>query len=122
MDVCVCVPYDSSQRTQSTLSEESKEAYNLLIEKPTMEISGSSHGHYSLGLPVCHEPEESNPLRMLRSGGLTVVRPKIRGNKHQAARESRELKVNYPVTPYQQYFYKYYFVHFQKGTGVQVQC
>lgn len=41
------------------------------------------------------EPEEANPLRMLRSGGLTVVRPKIRGNKHNpnSSRDSREMKV-----------------------------
>ena len=75
---------------QSTLTEESKSAYNLLIEKPSVETTS---------LPVepvaAAEPEDSNPLRMLRSGGLTVVRPKIRGNKHQlqTLRDSRELKV-----------------------------
>ena len=75
---------------QSTLTEESKSAYNLLIEKPSVETTS---------LPAepaaVTEPEDSNPLRMLRSGGLTVVRPKIRGNKHQlqTLRDSRELKV-----------------------------
>lgn len=52
--------------------------------------------HHAVPAVAASEPEESNPLRMLRSGGLTVVRPIIRGNKHQfpTSRESRELKVN----------------------------
>ena len=76
---------------QSTLTEESKSAYNLLIEKPSVETTTS----LAVEPAAVAEPEDSNPLRMLRSGGLTVVRPKIRGNKHQlqTLRDSRELKV-----------------------------
>ncbi|XP_018347315.1 PREDICTED: tyrosine-protein kinase PR2 isoform X2 [Trachymyrmex septentrionalis] len=49
---------------QATLSEEAKEVYNSLVETPTLESTG-----------------DTNPLRMLRSG-LSIVRPRIRGNKH----------------------------------------
>ena len=77
---------------QSTLSEESKEAYNLLIGK--METTGIHQQQQQQQQAATGEAEESNPLRMLRSGGLTVVRPKIRGNKHQlASKETRDAKV-----------------------------
>ena len=70
----------------------------MLIEKPALDVgSGNSSSH---GLATPNEQEDSNPLRMLRSGGLTVVRPKIRGNKHQSVRESRELKVNCRICIY----------------------
>ncbi|XP_047363940.1 activated Cdc42 kinase-like isoform X6 [Vespa velutina] len=49
---------------QATLSEEAKEVYNSLVETPAIESA-----------------QDTNPLRMLRSG-LPVVRPRVRGNKH----------------------------------------
>ncbi|KAL6259951.1 hypothetical protein P5V15_009860 [Pogonomyrmex californicus] len=58
---------------QATLSEEAKEVYNSLVETPTLEST-----------------EDTNPLRMLRSG-LPVVRPRIRGNKHAT--------LGYPMSP-----------------------
>ncbi|XP_046652229.1 activated Cdc42 kinase-like isoform X3 [Daphnia pulicaria] len=78
---------------QSILTEESKSAYNILIEKPVADSPVISQ-HLPAAPTPPSEPEDSNPLRMLRSGGLTVVRPKIRGNKHhsQSSRDSRELK------------------------------
>jgi hypothetical protein len=80
--------------SQSILTEESKSAYNILIEKPVADNHVISQ-HLPAAPTPPSEPEDSNPLRMLRSGGLTVVRPKIRGNKHhsQSSRDSRELKV-----------------------------
>jgi len=56
--------YPFLQHIQATLSEEAKEVYNSLVETPTLESTG-----------------DTNPLRMLRSG-LSIVRPRIRGNKH----------------------------------------
>nr|CAD7397422.1 unnamed protein product [Timema cristinae] len=53
---------------QSSLSEEAKEVYNSLVEQP---------------LPSPPPPsQDTNPLRMLRSGAFPVVRPRVRGNKH----------------------------------------
>ena len=77
------------------MTEESKSAYNILIEKPVADSTATNQHLPAVPTPPS-EPEDSNPLRMLRSGGLTVVRPKIRGNKHhsQSLRDSRELKVN----------------------------
>ncbi|KAI4498987.1 hypothetical protein M0802_005853 [Mischocyttarus mexicanus] len=49
---------------KATLSEEAKEVYNSLVETPAIESA-----------------QDTNPLRMLRSG-LPVVRPRVRGNKH----------------------------------------
>ncbi|XP_043260816.1 activated Cdc42 kinase-like isoform X5 [Colletes gigas] len=51
---------------QATLSDEAKEVYNSLVEAP-----GVDGG------------QDTNPLRMLRSG-VPIVRPRIRGNKHSS--------------------------------------
>ncbi|XP_050716113.1 activated Cdc42 kinase-like isoform X2 [Eriocheir sinensis] len=66
---------------QSSISEEAREVYNSLVERPGLDPD-------SLGCrvepdsppPSDPEPAEHNPLRMLRAG--VTVRPKIRGNKH----------------------------------------
>nr|XP_050862207.1 activated Cdc42 kinase-like isoform X9 [Vespula vulgaris] len=52
------------KQATATLSEEAKEVYNSLVETPAIESA-----------------QDTNPLRMLRSG-LPVVRPRVRGNKH----------------------------------------
>lgn len=87
--------HSSPDDSQAILTEESKSAYNILIEKPVHDTTASNQQHLPAVPTPPSEPEDSNPLRMLRSGGLTVVRPKIRGNKHQSqsSRDSRELKV-----------------------------
>ncbi|XP_026280289.1 activated Cdc42 kinase-like isoform X4 [Frankliniella occidentalis] len=54
---------------QSTLSAEAKAVYSSLVEN-SADVSSSSAA------------SESNPLRMLRS--TPVVRPRVRGNKHQS--------------------------------------
>ncbi|XP_063223749.1 activated Cdc42 kinase-like isoform X2 [Bacillus rossius redtenbacheri] len=53
---------------QSTLTEEAKEVYNSLVEQP---IASSPPA------------QDTNPLRMLRSGAFPMVRPRVRGNKFQ---------------------------------------
>ncbi|XP_046397309.1 activated Cdc42 kinase-like isoform X2 [Ischnura elegans] len=85
----------SIQDIQSTLTEEAKAAYNSLVEQPALPAIAptiaplSLHHHHSqmnnprpapTTEPV--DPDETNPLRMLRSG--FGVRPRVRGNKHQS--------------------------------------
>ncbi|KAJ1528736.1 hypothetical protein ONE63_007126 [Megalurothrips usitatus] len=59
----------SIQDIQSTLSPEAKAVYSSLVENAA-EVSAAAAA------------ADSNPLRMLRS--VPVVRPKVRGNKHQS--------------------------------------
>ncbi|XP_043260817.1 activated Cdc42 kinase-like isoform X6 [Colletes gigas] len=54
------------KQATATLSDEAKEVYNSLVEAP-----GVDGG------------QDTNPLRMLRSG-VPIVRPRIRGNKHSS--------------------------------------
>lgn len=64
---------------QSSISEEAKEVYNSLVDRPGLcePLPYRSEPEP----PVCEsEPAEDSPLRMLRAG--VTVRPKIRGNKH----------------------------------------
>ncbi|XP_071534269.1 activated Cdc42 kinase-like isoform X2 [Panulirus ornatus] len=65
---------------QSSISEEAKEVYNSLVERPGLDCEPLAYR--SEPEPPINEPEpaEHNPLRMLRAG--VTVRPKIRGNKH----------------------------------------
>ncbi|XP_045605746.1 activated Cdc42 kinase-like isoform X1 [Procambarus clarkii] len=65
---------------QSSISEEAKEVYNSLVERPGLDCEPLAYR--SDPEPPISEPEpaEHNPLRMLRAG--VTVRPKIRGNKH----------------------------------------
>ena len=65
--------------TQSSISEEAKEVYNSLVDRPG--LCEPLPYRSEPDPPVCEpEPAEHNPLRMLRAG--VTVRPKIRGNKH----------------------------------------
>ncbi|XP_069983106.1 activated Cdc42 kinase-like isoform X3 [Penaeus vannamei] len=65
---------------QSSISEEAKEVYNSLVERPGLDCEPLAF-RSEPEPPVCEpEPAEHNPLRMLRAG--VTVRPKIRGNKH----------------------------------------
>ncbi|XP_069700490.1 activated Cdc42 kinase-like isoform X2 [Periplaneta americana] len=57
---------------QSSLSAEAKEVYSSLVEQPVPAPS----------LHANSPPLDTNPLRMLRSGAFPVVRPRVRGNKH----------------------------------------
>ncbi|CAL4065830.1 unnamed protein product, partial [Meganyctiphanes norvegica] len=66
---------------QSSITEEAKEAYNSLIERPGMDCEPFSfRSEASVPASEPNETQEHNPLRMLRAG--VTVRPKIRGNKH----------------------------------------
>ncbi|XP_071450901.1 activated Cdc42 kinase-like [Hetaerina americana] len=88
----------SIQDIQSTLTEEAKAVYNSLVEQPALPAITPSiphhhhhshqhhhHQHTNPPRPATTEPvdpDETNPLRMLRSG--FGVRPRVRGNKHQS--------------------------------------
>ncbi|XP_064083592.1 activated Cdc42 kinase-like isoform X2 [Macrobrachium nipponense] len=64
---------------QSSISEEAKEVYNSLVDRPG--LCEPLPYRSEPDPPMCEsEPAEHNPLRMLRAG--VTVRPKIRGNKH----------------------------------------
>ncbi|GAB6019108.1 hypothetical protein CHUAL_000729 [Chamberlinius hualienensis] len=64
----------SKPNIQDSLTESAKEAYNSLVEKKGHDDQQRTQ---TLDSPT---EEDTNPLRMLRSGG--PVRPKVRGNKH----------------------------------------
>ncbi|KAK3875474.1 hypothetical protein Pcinc_019659 [Petrolisthes cinctipes] len=70
---------------QSSITEEAKEVYNSLVERPGLESEpmGYRSGEQDQCSGPDPEPAEHNPLRMLRAG--VTVRPKIRGNKHNLA-------------------------------------
>ncbi|KAG1661241.1 Activated Cdc42 kinase-like [Nymphon striatum] len=78
---------ESITHIEESLSEGAKQAYTSLIEKTN--ASAICTVPISKRKPVPHEvisaplspTEDSNPLRMLRNGG-SVMRPKVRGNKH----------------------------------------
>lgn len=66
------------QILQSTLTEEAQLAYESLIETPTPEttttITSPQFHRHTLGMMMDHH----NPLRMLRSGNLPMIKPRIR--------------------------------------------
>jgi len=65
---------------QSSLSDEAKEVYSSLVEQ-------------ALPSPSLHPNSPSldtNPLRMLRSGAFPVVRPRVRGNKHNSGNQPHQ--------------------------------
>ena len=66
--------------SQSSLSDEAKEVYSSLVEQ-------------ALPSPSLHPNSPSldtNPLRMLRSGAFPVVRPRVRGNKHNSGNQPHQ--------------------------------
>ncbi|XP_068084368.1 activated Cdc42 kinase-like [Anabrus simplex] len=67
---------------QSSLTEEAKEVYNSLVEQPVSSPTATSPPALPLGSPP--PSVDTNPLRMLRNGAFPVVRPRVRGNKHNS--------------------------------------